>query len=90
MLVQCVIDDTLGYRLKRQAGAVGMSVDQYVARLIQADDRSRPPAYRIGHLVTLGWCDADIAREIGYTNDRVGVIRRSLGLKPNRRYAKPT
>ena len=41
---------------------------------------------RVQELHARGFCDADIADEIGYLVAQVASIRRKLGLKPNRRF----
>lgn len=48
--------------------------------------RHQPVPERVRELHARGFCDADIADELGYLVGRVGVIRRQLGLAPNRRY----
>lgn len=41
---------------------------------------------RVRELHARGFCDADIADELGYLVGRVGEIRRGMGLPANRRY----
>lgn len=45
---------------------------------------------RVRHLHAQGFCDADIAGELGHTVGHVAHVRRRLGLPPNRRYAAPS
>ncbi len=70
------------------AGALGKTVDEYVAeRLVDAVD---PPTTRIrvGSMVREGRSDAYIAAVLSYAPGRIAEIRRSLGLPANKRYPK--
>lgn len=45
---------------------------------------------RVRSRVLAGMCDADIAAELGVTNQTIASIRRGEGLPANRRYGRKT
>lgn len=88
MNVTVVLPDDIGNRLERDAVNAGMPLSLFLADRIQMLDRARPIADRIGDLVCAGWSDPLIAEELSYSLERVRVIRRALGLKPNRTHVR--
>jgi hypothetical protein len=80
------MDDALFWRLAGAAEDAGMRVDQWLVRLATTFDYKDPEdAGAVAGRWRRGKCDADIARELGWTNLRVATLRRELGLPANKR-----
>lgn len=85
MKIQADLDPKTVWAVAETAERLGIS-NSDVLELRLTGLRHQPIPERVRELHARGFCDADIADELGYVVGRVGVIRRQLGLAPNRRY----
>ena len=91
MTVTLDLDENLVYALRERAMRAGLTMSEVVSDQCRSllGARSRLPQMNIlGEIrarVERGECDADIAGSLNYTVQRVGDLRRKMGLKPNRR-----
>lgn len=83
------LDGRVGKWVAQQSGVFRMSPSEFVNDRLRMLDHSRPIADRISDLVLAGMCDSDIAAEVKYSIESVRVVRRALGMKPNRKHARP-
>jgi hypothetical protein len=70
------------------AGRSHQTVDEYVETRLRFLSSHLDVREYIGDRVCEGLCDADIATELNCPPGRVATIRRSLGLRANKRYPR--
>lgn len=71
-----------------RAAEAHLSIDQFVTARLHDAVIFTSVKTRVMNYVCDGLCDADIAAVMSYTPGRIADIRRSLGLKANRRYSR--
>ena len=74
--------------LQELAAGVGMTPEQWLANQARAAVLGRMSEATLTRLYMKGCTDAEIAREMGLTNQQVAVRRRRLKLPANRRIRK--
>lgn len=90
MTTQVKLDARTFWKLAAIAEQHGMRVDQYMVELasIAANRRTTKGTTAVGELWVKGMSDAQMAAELGWTNQAVSTQRRSLGLSANKRNTK--
>jgi hypothetical protein len=84
--VQVDVPDALFWRLAGAAEDAGLRVDQWLVNLATTfEGRDDDEATGVAVRWRRGLCDADVARELGWTNLRAATVRRELGLPANKR-----
>lgn len=95
-MVRITIDVPRSYvqAVDARADQLGLTRDaMWIALALPVVNRSEYQVHantRVGLLVLDGLCDADIAAELGMIPGQVAAIRRSIGMKANRRYPRQT
>jgi hypothetical protein len=83
--VQVDVPDALFWRLAGAAEDAGLRVDQWLVKVASSFEAPDDEAAGVAVRWRRGLCDADVARELGWTNLRAATVRRELGLPANKR-----
>ena len=86
MKVSIELDPRTVWAVTETAEKLGISNSELLEQRLSGLRRKTIPE-RVREVHARGFCDADIADELGYLVGTVGTIRRRLDLAPNRRYA---
>ena len=76
--------------IEDEAERLGVTRGELLRAWLTEMRTSHTPVAWVRRRVAEGWTDAEIAADMGKSIDRVGIIRRSLGLAPNRKFPKKT
>lgn len=74
--------------IQDRAERFGVTSGEVLRDVLAKDRNMLEQRRRIRLAVIEGKCDADIAAEMGLTNQTVSTIRRGFGLPANRRYGR--
>lgn len=85
MKIQADLDPKTVWAVVDTAERLGISNSQLLEQRLQGLKHKTFPE-RVRELHARGFCDADIADELGYLVGTVAATRRRLGLQANRRF----
>jgi hypothetical protein len=88
MRVMVDLDPRDVWRIQEKAERLGTTPGDVLRRDLDRMRRRLDVTRRVKEMTERGFCDADMAAQLGYTPGRIAEIRRGLGLPANRRYRR--